>query len=68
MTNRKLKAVERLCWVSDYPLTFKSVLDAATEYLGPVLDTMSAAQIAAIIEFAYLQHDKGYYAGFLDYR
>lgn len=68
MTTRKLKAVERICWVSDYPIAFKSVLDAVSESLGPVLDTMSAAQIAAVIEFGYSQHNKGVYAGFLDYR
>lgn len=59
MTTKKYNAVERLCNISQYSQTFKSVFDAATEHFGDMLDSMTAAQIAAIIEFGYAQHHHG---------
>lgn len=57
MTTRKYNAIERLCALSG--LTFVAVYNAAVAQLGPVLDTMTAAQIAALLEFGYQQHTHG---------
>ena len=68
MTTKKLNSVKRICWLSVYPNTFNSVLAAAEDKLGSMLDTMTAAQIAAVLELCYLQYSEGQFKGFCDYR
>ncbi len=59
MTTRKYNAVKRLCTISSFSLTFNAVFNAAVEHFGESLDKMTAAQIAAVIEFGYAQHTHG---------
>ncbi len=59
MTTRKYNAVASYTDLAKFPLTFKALMDAATKQLGPVLDTMTARQIAAVIDFGYSQHTHG---------
>lgn len=59
MTTRKYNAIKRLCALSSFGLTFNAVFNAAAAQLGPILDTMTAQQIAAVLEFGYQQHTHG---------
>lgn len=59
MTTRKYNAVKRLCALSSFSLTFNAVFNAAVDHFGESLDTMTAAQIASILEFGYAQHTHG---------
>lgn len=59
MTTRKYNAVAQWTDLSKFPLTFKALMDAVSKQLGPILDTMTAQQIAAVIEFGYSQHTHG---------
>lgn len=59
MTTRKYNAIKRLCALSSFGLTFDAVYNAAVKHFGESLDGMTAAQIAAVIEFGYQQHTHG---------
>ena len=59
MTTRKYNAVAKACALSSLPQTFQAVYNAAVNQFGPILDTMTAKQIAAVIEFGYQQHTHG---------
>lgn len=59
MTTRKYNAVKKQCGVSAFPSIFDAVYNAAVSLLGDTLNTMTAKQIASIIEFGYSQHTHG---------
>lgn len=59
MTIRKYNAVARCTDLSKFPYTFETVMKAMIKQLGPVLDGMTARQIAAVVEFGYTQHTHG---------
>lgn len=59
MTTRKYNAVRKLCSISRLDRTFNDVLKAMQEHFGDMLESMTAKQIAYIIEFGYCQHVHG---------
>lgn len=59
MTTRKYNTVRKLCSISRLDRTFSDVLKAAESHFGDMLESMTAAQIAGIIEFGYCQHVHG---------
>lgn len=59
MTTRKYNAIKSVCMLSIYPATFDSLLKAAQEHFGDMLNSMTARQIAALLEFGYSQHRQG---------
>lgn len=59
MTTRKENAVMKYTYLAKFPATFAAVMKAAKQELGLALETMTARQIAAVIEFGYQQHTHG---------
>lgn len=58
MTTRKFNAVAKLCNVARYSNTFAAIIAALQRSVD--VDRLTAAQIAALIDFAYAQKEHGY--------
>lgn len=59
MTTNKYNRVAKCTYLSKYPETFRAIMDAAQKQFGKVLDSMSARQIAGVLEFGYAQREYG---------
>lgn len=67
MTTRKYNAVRRNCALGDLPNTFDDLCRLVAWYLGDMTETLTAKQLAAIIELSHDQHIDGQYYALKNY-